>query len=86
MLQAVRLSVLALGLTATALLGGCNTITSADIRDDPTPELYSQTQTYEQFRNDLVIHRHHAWRTIHDDLARMFFVDKNTRMTPYPVP
>ena len=86
MLRAARLSVLALGLTATALLGGCSTITSRDIRSDPTPELYAQAHSYTEFRNDVEIHRAHAWRTLHDDLARLFFVDKNTRLTPLPTP
>lgn len=86
MLRAARLFVLGLAVTATALLSGCNTITSADIRRDPTPELYSQALSGEEFRNDRAIHRHHAWRTLRDDWARLWLYDKNTNLTPWPVP
>ncbi|MFI4859144.1 MAG: hypothetical protein ACIAXF_00540 [Phycisphaerales bacterium JB063] len=86
MLRAARFFVLGLGLFAVTLTTGCNTITSADIRDDPTPELYSQAMSLEEYKNDRAIHRHHAWRTIHDDLARLFLFDKNTQLTPWPTP
>jgi len=86
MTRAARLSVLAMILTATAVLGGCGTITSADIRSDPTPELYSQALTRTQFRNDRAIHQHHAWRTARDDWARIWMYDKNTQLTPLPTP
>jgi len=77
---------LALILTATAVLGGCNTISSSDIRSDPTPELYSQAMTRTQFRNDRAVHQHHGLRTLRDDWARIWMYDKNTQMTPWPVP
>ncbi|MEM9416222.1 MAG: hypothetical protein AAGA29_12215 [Planctomycetota bacterium] len=86
MLRAARFFVLGLGLFAATLLTGCNTITSADIRSDPTPELYAQALSGEEYKNDRAIHRHHAWRTMHDDIARLFFFDKNTQLTPLPTP
>ena len=87
MFRATRLFSLCLGLAATALfLGGCSTITASDIRSNPTPELYSQNLTDEQFRNMQAIHVHHAWRTMYDDWSRLWMYDKNTEMTPWPVP
>lgn len=86
MLRAARLSVLGLGIAATVFLTGCSSISSADIRRDPTPELFSQTNSREQFRNQRAMARNHAWRTMWDDLARIGLHDKNTQLTPWPTP
>jgi len=87
MIRAFRIFSLCLGLTAaTVFLGGCNVISASDIRSDPTPELYTQNQTRDQYLNMQAIHVHHAWRSARDDWSRIWLYDKNTELTPWPVP
>jgi hypothetical protein len=75
-------------LAATVLLGGCSNekISSDDLRDNWTPELYSMTLSEEEFTNFKSRHRHNYTRQIHDDWARIWFVDRNLRLTEYDLP
>lgn len=84
----IRTALLASCLFASTLfVGGCsNKITSDDLRDNWTPELYSVTQSHEDFTNFKSRHRHNTWRQIHDDWARIWLVDRNLRLSEYNLP
>lgn len=74
-------------LAVTLLVGGCNnTLTSTDLRNNWTPELYSVTQSEEEFTNFRSRHRHNTWRQIHDDWAKLWLEDRNMRLTEYTLP
>ena len=84
----IRTALLASCLFASTLvIGGCsNKITSDDLRDNWTPELYSVTLSNEEFTNFKSRHRHNTWRQVHDDWARIWLVDRNLRLTEYNLP
>jgi len=87
----IRTALLAsLLLTVTVLATGCSSskqsVTSDDLRDNWTPELQSVTLSHEDFTNFRSRHRHNTWRQIHDDWARIWFEDRNLRLTEYNLP
>jgi len=87
MTRAKCMLMLGLSLSAVMFMTGCsNTIESSDIRRNLTPELFSQVQSAEQYRNTRARSINHMWRTIYDDWARIWFFDDNTRLTPTPTP
>ena len=86
-MRAVRLLIPCLVLASMLFIGGCASKTSSrHIRNNYTPELYSQVRNYEQYRNDGARVQNHAWRTMRDDWQRLWLRDKNTQLTPIPVP
>lgn len=83
----IRTALLASCLLAVALFTGCsNTITSTDLRDNWTPELYSVTLSEEEFTNFKSRHGHNTWRQLHDDWAGLWFKSRNMRLTKYNLP
>jgi len=72
---------------ATVLATGCSSqITSDELRDNWTPELQSVTMSHEELMNFRSRHRHNTWRQIHDDWARIWFENRNMRLTEYNLP
>lgn len=66
---------------------GCASKTSSrHIRNNYTPELYSQVRNHEQYTNDGHRVVNHGWRTMRDDWQRLWLRDKNTQLSPIPVP
>ena len=84
----IRTALLASCLFAVTLFaGGCsNTISSNDLRDNWTPELYSTTLSEEEFKNFTSRHRHNYMRQIHDDWAMIWMQKRNVRLTEYTLP
>ncbi|MEM9345918.1 MAG: hypothetical protein AAGB26_04790 [Planctomycetota bacterium] len=85
----IRTALLASCLFAvTLILGGCSSqlTTSTQLRDNWTPELQSVTLSEEDFTNFKSRHRHNTWRQIHDDWARLWFTNRNIRLTEYALP
>lgn len=85
----IRTALLASCLFAVTLLaGGCssNRVTSTDLRDNWTPELYSVTQSEEEFTNFRSRHRNNTLRQIHDDWAMIWLENRNLRLTEYALP
>ena len=84
----IRTALLALMLTTgTVLATGCTSrITSDELRDNWTPELKSVTLSHEELTNFRSRHRHNTWRQIHDDWAKLWFEDRNLRLTEYDLP
>ncbi|MEO0477264.1 MAG: hypothetical protein AAF085_15045 [Planctomycetota bacterium] len=73
-------------LAVTVFTGCSNSITSTDLRDNWTPELYSVTLSEEEFTNFKSRHRHNTWRQIHDDWAMLWLKNRNIRLTEYNLP
>ncbi|MBX2850278.1 MAG: hypothetical protein KTR15_00865 [Phycisphaeraceae bacterium] len=85
----IRTALLALCLFAVTLIAtGCSSsrVTSDDLRDNWTPELQSVTLSEEEFTNFKSRHKHNTSRQIHDDWARLWFMDRNLRLTEYNLP
>ena len=71
----------------TLFAGGCaSTITSADLRSDPNPELYSVSRTEEHYYNYRALVRDNTWRQFHDDWATIWLENRNLRLTRYTLP
>ncbi|MEM6853287.1 MAG: hypothetical protein AAF593_02660 [Planctomycetota bacterium] len=83
MILAVRHTLTATLLAAALLLaGGCATGYSGDL----TPELASLTQSEEQDANQYARVIDNNTRSIWDDLSRLFFLDKTSRLNPNVMP
>ncbi|MEM1354287.1 MAG: hypothetical protein AAGC44_03095 [Planctomycetota bacterium] len=86
-MRAVRFLIPCLLMASMLVLVGCSSKTSSrHIRNNYTPELYSQVESHEKHLNDGHYAVNHAWRTMRDDWQRILFRDKPTRLTPIPVP
>ncbi|MEM1211413.1 MAG: hypothetical protein AAGI68_03860 [Planctomycetota bacterium] len=78
------LSVMAAALTLST---GCSSkITSGEIRANPSPELYSTAETYEELRNDTAQVNDWNIRSLRDDWTRLWLMDRGSRLTVYPSP
>ncbi|MBB6430390.1 hypothetical protein [Algisphaera agarilytica] len=83
MIQAIQRTLAAVLLAGGLLLtGGCATNYSNDL----TPELASYGKSEEQDANTYARVIDNNTRTIWDDFARIFFLDKNSRLNPAVVP
>lgn len=79
------LTALALTLLCTATVG-CSGTSSAAIRANPSPELYTSARTFDQHLNAQARTFDVNERSGLDDLNRLFLLDRPRRLTPYPVP
>ncbi|MGB0768005.1 MAG: hypothetical protein ACPGYV_09875 [Phycisphaeraceae bacterium] len=84
----IRTALLASCLIVAASFGtGCSSsLSSNDLRNNWTPELYSVTQSEEEFTNFRSRHRHNTWRQIRDDWAMIWLEHRNIRLTEYDLP
>ena len=72
---------------STLFVGGCSsTVTNADLRSHPMPELYSVSRTEAHFYNYRALVRDNTWRQIHDDWATIWLESRNQRLTRYTLP
>jgi len=72
---------------ALVLAAGCSSSpTSAGYRGDLTPELDSTANSHEQDQNRYARVIDNNTRTAWDDLARVLLLDRNSRLSPYPMP
>lgn len=88
-----RLICLALGTAAATTLVGCTTLTSeADyaqaerIRANLTPELDTLYQRPDDMTNAMTIMADENGRMFWQDLGRVFYTDRPSRLTREPVP
>ena len=80
------LPALAMGSMLFVGVGCASKTSSRHIRNNYTPELYSQVRNSEQYSNDGHRTANHLVRTRRDDWQRILLRDKNTQLTPIPVP
>lgn len=80
------LPALAIGSMLFVGVGCASKTSSRHIRNNYTPELYSQVRNHEQYANDGHRTANHLVRTRRDDIQRFWLRDKNTQLTPIPVP
>lgn len=86
-MRAVRLLIPCLIVASMLFAAGCASKTSSrHIRNNYTPELYSQVRNFEQYANDGHYAANHGWRTMKDDWQRLWLRDKPTQLSPIPVP
>ncbi len=74
-----------LGLTLVSLTG-CNRVTARDVRGNMTPELMTTTRSSEMHLNDYARMIDNNTRGAWDDLDRFLLLNRNSRLTPWPVP
>lgn len=77
---------------AGSLLGGCAGSTNTSrtnvghIRGNLTPELRTGAQNRDEVHNSLAIMTNQHFRMMREDFGRtLMYVDRPTRLTPYPV-
>lgn len=77
----IVVSVVAMSLT------GCNNnrVTYKSVTSDLTPELQATAQTPREFHNDFAVMANTNLRGFWDDLARVFYTDHPSRLSPYPI-
>lgn len=74
-----------LGLSLVSLTG-CNRVTARDIRSNMTPELHSTARSGEFRKNDYARIIDNNTRGAWDDLDRFMLLQRNSRLSPWPVP
>ena len=66
---------------------GCHSPTSKHaIREDPTPELKTLYERDDDVHNTLSLMKNENWRMFWEDLGRVFYLDRASRLTPEPMP
>jgi len=79
-------------LVAAGTLSGCYTgggsLTGRDaqLRSNPTPELQTLYQRQVDVDNALTVMSDENWRMFNQDLGRVFYTNRPSRLTPEPVP
>lgn len=76
---------------AAATLGGCASSNSsyakaAEYQSDPTPHLHTLNERGIDIDNRQAITNDENLRMLNDDLTRFFLLDRQSRLTPAPVP
>lgn len=77
----IALTVLAAGVTLSTV--GCSR--QANIRRNPTPELYTLTGRYVDHQNDFALMWDENMRMLAQDWARFWYVDRPSRLTQEPI-
>lgn len=89
-MRAPRRCLSALVLLAAAGMTGCvSTARNADadrVRRDPTPELYTLYQTPDDVKNVIAVMKNENARMRNQDMGRVFYTDRPSRLTREPVP
>jgi len=67
-----------------ALLGGCSRADS--YRMNPTPELRTLHQTQDEVDNRIAVTNDTNWRSLNEDLGRLFLLDRPLRLSNRPIP
>jgi hypothetical protein len=82
------LTLAALAACAAAFCGGCSTTGSSynAVSTNPTPELLTLDQRPIDYRTMVAVSWNSNNRTIPSDIARAIYIDRPSRLTPYPVP
>lgn len=76
-------------LSALALLGavGCSSSNPVHaLRTNPTPEVRTLADTSDEVQNKLWLTQNMNVREFWEDAARTFYLDRPTRLSPYPIP
>lgn len=88
--SALRSLVGVLALGGAALLvgvsGGCESSRVDEVRADPTPDLETLYQSQDEIDNALTRTFDEDGRMFWQDLGRVFYVDRPSRLTREPVP
>lgn len=83
MTKILCLSVLGLSL---ATMTGCNDVTAGQVRRNMSPELSTTTRNSQMHENDLARFRDNNTRGAWDDFDRLMLQDRNSHLSPWPVP
>lgn len=83
-----RRATLVLLAASAAAASGCNSQSSrlAAYRANPTPELDTTSQRRHDMDNRMTVTNDTNLRMFNEDLGRMFFLDRPSRLSPKPVP
>jgi len=79
------LCLLVLGLSL-ATVTGCSRVTAGQVRRNMTPELRSTTRPAALRSNDLARITDNNLRGAWDDMDRFLLLNRNSHLTPWPVP
>ena len=86
-----RAAILVGTFAAATLLGGCASSNSsyakaAEYQNDPTPHLHTLNERGIDIDNRHAITNDENLRMLNDDLTRFFLLDRQSHLTPAPVP
>ena len=84
MTRTSRIAIATLGAAAALSLTGCAS-RNAQIRANPTPELYTLTGRYVDQQNDFAIMWDENVRMLRQDWDRFWYIDRPSRLTPEPI-
>lgn len=79
--RVVRTALLLAFAGSSLVLGACG----GSMRRNPTPELMTMQKRSVDVGNDYFLMRNENWRMAHDDLTRMFLIDRASRLEAYPI-
>lgn len=80
------LLILATATGAPLFMIGCSGTSPEAFRSDPTPMLQARGETQDDIDNNLAHTSDTNGRNVLNDLGRMFFSDRPSRLTPGPKP
>lgn len=88
MSKRARIAMVAGMLAGLAWVGGCSSSNGryGAIKSDLTPELDTLYQRPDDVENALTLMDDENWRMFHQDLGRVFYTNRPSRLTPEPVP
>ena len=84
--HASRLSAAAILGAAALVTSGCASNTVQAYRADLTPRLDARGQSHDDIQNQIAITNDTNFRNINNDLGRLFFTDRPSRLTIGPKP
>lgn len=79
-------SLCAVALLAVSIVGCSNKIDGPSVRRDMSPELRTTAATHDQQKNTQARAIDTTMRQIWDDLDKIFFLDRPSRLSRYPIP
>ena len=80
------LPALAVGATSAIFLTGCASNSVQSFRNNPTLRMDARGETHDEIENQVAVTTDSNFRAINNDLGRMFFSDRPSRLTPGPKP
>ncbi len=81
--QVAMVSVMGLGLMAFT---GCGSANKHSLRLNPSPELTTRGQTWQDIHNENAITANQDIRSAHQDIRRFLLLDRPSRLNPTPNP
>jgi len=79
-------SIAVLGITAVALTaGGCQSTQLEGIRADPSPVEVSETERWDDIKNQMTVTSDTNLRLMWSDMGRLWLFDRPSRLAPAPM-